>query len=279
MRKSLIKLLFLVILTFAVSVSGIAQDRTVSARFVETGTSTMENVLNFRITFSRLVWTVEGTPSACSFKMEQSDDGITWSDFTPASLDCTSSGKTEFISAPFAGKFLRHSLTTLTGSGIIRPFWDGFRGDGCGRDYDGIFSVESSTDPSAGAELSITVPSSERWRVYSSSFELQADSTVEDREVFLVVSEGSDEYFRTFADGVVKSDQLGIFTSAALGFVGTAGLGPSSINQPTDVRTIMIPIYSDAFVPGGHTLATDTGGLQAGDDYSAVVALVEKCPN
>lgn len=279
MQKSITRLLLLAAMAFVVSVNIVAQDRTVSARFVETGTSTMENVLNFRITFSRLVWTVEGTPSVCSFKMEKSDDGITWSDFTPVPLDCTSSGKTEFINVPFAGKFLRHNLTTLTGDGIIRPFWDGFKGHACGIDYRGIFSVETSSDPTSGTELALTVPSSERWRVYSSKFELQADSTIEDREVFLVVSKGSDEYFRTFADGVVKSDQLGIFTSAPIGFVGTAGLGPSSIHQPADVRTIMIPIYSDAFIPGGHTLATDTGGLQAGDDYSPAVLLVERCPN
>ena len=279
MRKLTIWSLVLTLVLLSISVGVVAQDRTVSARFVETGTSTMENVLNFRITFSRLVWTVEGTPSVCSFKMEKSDDGIIWVDFTPVPLDCTLPGKVEFINAPFAGKFLRHNLTTLTGSGIIRSFWEGYHGDACGRDYSGIFSVESSTNPSLGAEISLTVPSTEKWRVYSSEFRLQTDGTMADREVFLTVSKGSDEYFRTFADGVVKADQLGIFTSAALGFVGTAGLGPSSINQPTDVRTIMIPIYSDAFIPGGHTLATDTGNLQSGDDYGPATILVERCPN
>ena len=277
MRKLLIRLLIPAFILMIPSSTVAQVPRVVNSRFAEPGTSTMANVLNARATFSRLTWTLEGTLTTCSFKMEKSDDGLSWTDLT-ALQDCTSPSKLEFITGPIS-KFVRQNMVSLTGGGIVHTFWEGFRGSACGRDYPGIFSVITSPDPAAGAELSTTVPADERWRVYSSSFELQANGTVEDREVFLVVSQGSDEYFRTFADGVVKANQLGIFTSAPIGFVGTAGLGPSSINQPTDVRTIMIPIYSDAFVPGGHTLSTDTGGLQAGDDYSAAVLLVERCPN
>ena len=277
MKKSLIKLLFSVILIFATSIYGMAQVRTVSARFVETGTSTMENVLGFRITFSRLVWIVEGAPTTCSFKMEKSDDGVTWVDFTPTPLDCTSSGKVEFINTPFAGKFLRHNLTTLTGSGIISPYWDGFRGHGCGTAYRGVLSTEISSDPAPGEELTLTIPSFEKWKVHSARFELQTNSTVADRELFLTVSDDGNEYFRVFAD-VIKANQTGAFTTVNLGFVGTAGQGLSVINQPTDVRTVMLPVV-DKFISGGHTFATETVDMQAGDDYGRIVARVEKCSN
>ena len=276
-KSTIVTLLTLALMLLGASTSVQAQ-KTLLTQFVEPGVSTPTDVENGLVTYSRITWTTSSTITACSFKMERSDDGISWiEDLTPV-LDCTLSGRFEFIT-PLLGKFIRYDVSVLTGDGFLTPLWEGLRGVECGRNYSGIFSVVTSSDPSAGTELSISVPSSEKWRVYSSSFELQADSTVEDREVFLVVSQGSDEYFRTFADGVVKANQLGIFTSAPIGFVGTAGLGPSSINQPTDVRTIMIPIYSDAFIPGGHTLATDTGGLQSGDDYSPVVVLVERCPN
>ncbi len=236
-----------------------------------------------RITFSRVSWTLflGDPPTSCSFKIEQSDTGLTgtFTDLT-APIDCSSEGKFEFIT-PALNQVLRFTLVSLEGigNGVLEILWEGFRGEGCGIDYRGVFSVVSSPDPAAGEELSIGVPDNERWRVYSASFDLQADSVMADREVFLTASKGSDEYFRTFADGVVKADQKGIFTTAPIGFVGTAGLGPSSINQPTDVRTIMIPIYSEAFIPGGHTLATATNGIQSGDNYSPAVVLTERCPN
>ena len=273
MRKLTMLLLTLVIL--AVSVT--AQVATITEQFVLPGVSTMKNILRSRITFCRLTHFFDGTITTCSFKLEKSDDGVTWTDLTLV-LDCTSVGKLEFIS-PLLGKFIRFNVLTLSGGGTLVTVLEVFRGEKCGREYRGIFSVESSSDPAVGAELSITIPSAERWRVYSSSFELQADATVADREVFLTASKDGKEYFRTFADGVVKSDQRGIFTAASLGFVGTAGLGPSSINQPTDVRTIMIPIYSESFIPGGHTLSTDTNGLQAGDNFGLASVLVERCPN
>ena len=166
MQKLKIGLLLLVLLV--VPMNTIAQDRTVSGRFVVPGTSTMENVQNFRITFSRLVWIIEGTPTVCSFKMEKSADGLLWTDLT-ALIDCTSSGKIQFISPPFVGKFIRHNLVAFTGGGILNMFWEGFHGDRCGFDYSGVFSVVARPDPAGGAELSISVPLYERWRVYSST--------------------------------------------------------------------------------------------------------------
>ena len=274
MQKLLARLLTLALVLLVVPMSAMTQDRIVSTRFFVPGAGIPQDVLNFRITFSRLAWVVDGTPTACSFKMEQSNNGISWTDFT-APIDCTSSGEIESIHTPFVGKFLRHNLTTFTGGIALSAFWEGFHGDRCGFDYSGVFSTIISPDPAVGTELSIAIPPIERWRVYSAGFELQADGVNADREVSLTASNSGNEYFRTLADGTVKSNQKGIFTAAALGFVATAGLG----SPPASVRTILIPIYSEAFIPGGHTLATSTNGLQAGDDYSPAVVLVERCPN
>ena len=283
MRKSTMRLvapLVLALVSLSMSMSTTAQQVTFRGSFAEPGISGTVDARNFRVAFSRVtVYFFLATPTECLFKIEQSDFGITWEDLIPL-RDCTSEEKFEFIT-PIINKVLRVNLPvfTTTPPGVVFVFWEGYTGERCGKDYDGIFSTVVGSDPAAGTELSITVPSIERWRVYSAAFRLQADSTVGDREVFLTASENGNEYFRVFADGVVKADQEGIFTTAALGFVGTAGLGPSSINQPTDVRTILIPIYSDAFIPSGHTLATDTNGMEPDDDYSPAVVLVEKCPN
>lgn len=279
MQKSIITLLTLALILLGASTGASAQfvfNRLES--FFVAGAGSPKNIITSRVTFSRLSWIPSGTVTSCSIKMEESSDGLTWADLTPLQ-DCAVAGDFEFITPSFLGQFIRFNVPTLAGGGNLIATVEGFRGTECGRSYSGIFSVVSGSDPAVGVELSITIPASERWRVYSASFELQASGVLADREVFLTASEGGNEYFRVFADGVVKADQKGIFTTAALGFVGTAGLGPSSINQPTDVRTVMIPIYSDAFIPGGHTLATDTNGLQSGDDYSPAMVLVEKCPN
>ena len=279
MQKLIIKLLALAFLVLlGAPVSATAQVFSILRQFSSPGISIASEIANRRITFSRVTWVPDGTITSCSFKMEKSDDGVLWEDFT-ALRDCTTSGKEEIITPLLFARFIRVNVPTVIGGNFISIWWDGFRGTGCGLDYRGVFSVVKSPDPAPGAELTITIPVTERWRVYSTSFELQANSTTGDREVFLSAAFEGDEYFRVFADGVVKADQLGIFTGAALGFVGTAGLGPASINQPTDVRTILIPIYAEDFIPGGHTLSTDTNGLQAGDNYSPAAVLVERCPN
>lgn len=283
MQKSTMRLVALLGLTLALlsaPMSAVTQQVTLRRGFAQPGVSGTAEARNSRVTFSRVTWYfLLDPPTECSFKIEQSSFGIAWTDLISLQ-DCTSQGEFEFIT-PIIDKVIRINLTAFAAPppGIVTIFWEGFTGKGCGKDYDGIFSIVAGPDPAVGAELSITVPSIERWRVYSAEFRLQADSTVGDREVFLTASEDGNEYFRVFANGVVKASQEGIFTAAALGFVSTAGLSPSSMNQPTDVRTILIPIYSDAFIPGGHTLATDTNGLEPGDDYSPAIVLVEKCPN
>ncbi len=283
MRKLIMRVISLpaILLALLYAPVGItAQQVTMRGDFQQPGVGRTESARNSRVTFSRINWYFFVNPPAeCLFKIEQSDFGVTWTDLTSL-IDCSSEGKLESIT-PIINGFLRINATAYTNTeiGFVSIFWEGYTGERCGKDYDGIFSTIVSPDPVAGAELSIVVPALERWRVYSSSFHLQTDSTNEDRNVFLTVSDNGDEYFRTFADGVVKADQEGIFTAAPLGFVGTTGLGPSSIHQPIDVRTIMIPVYSAAFVPSGHTLATDTDGMQPGDDYGPAVVLVERCPS
>lgn len=278
MWKPTLLILSLVLLGVPTGIS--AQEVTMRETFGQSGISRTTDARNFLTTFSRITWYfLLDPPTECLFKIEQSSYGITWTDLT-SPQDCTSEGKTEFIT-PTINRVLRFNVTAFThpSAGSVTLAWQGFTGQKCGKEYDGIFSTIVSPDPVAGAELSIVVPALERWRVYSSSFHLQTDGTNEDRNVFLTVSDNGSEYFRTFADGVVKANQEGIFTAAPLGFVGTTGLGPSSIHQPVDVRTIMIPVYSAAFVPSGHTLATDTDGMQSGDDYSSAVVLVERCPS
>lgn len=277
LTRKLTTLTVLVLALLIASVPSLAQEKTMFVQFRNPADGSLLNVLHARIAFSRVTWYFDGTVATCEFKVQSSNNGSTWIDLFPAE-DCSSPGRFQFI-APSLGKYIRFSVPTITGGGFVNILWEGFLGIKCGREYPGIFTVVVGDDPAVGDELAVVVPASERWRVYSAAFELDTNSTLADREVFLTASDGGNEYFRVFADGVVKASQKGIFTTAALGFVGTTGLGPSSIHQPADVRTVMIPIYSDAFIPGGHTLSTDTNGMQSGDDYGPAIVLVERCPN
>jgi len=227
-------------------------------------------------TFYRLAWgPTASSLSACTVKLEKSEDGVVWTDLLPAQ-DCKIAGTAEAIVDNT--NFIRIAVTALSG-GTVLIEWRGYDGAGCSLEYEGIVSVVVGVDPAPGAEQVITVPSAERWKILSAHFELVASSTPGDRSVFFSLDENGNEYFRTFADGIVQANQRGIFTASTLGFVGTAGLGPSSIHQPVDMRTILIPIQQDTYVPGGHNIRTITDGLEPGDDYNAASLLVEKCPN
>ena len=227
--------------------------------------------------FHEFIWgpAAFNTLTTCTVKLEKSQDGVTWTDLIPAQ-DCTTVGKLREITGNV--RFVRNNVTALSG-GTLSVWYRGFDGRGCGSQYPGIVSVIVGADPAPGVEQVITVPSTERWNVLSARFELVTNSTAGDRSVFFSIDTGGDEYFRTFADGLVQANQRGIFTASPLGFVGTIGLGPSSIHQPVDVRTILIPVQQGIYVPGGHNFRTTTDRLEPGDDFSAATLLVERCPN
>lgn len=269
----------LVLLTCLMFAGGASAQEPIIAKgeaFTEPGVGTAFNLGLLFPNFHQIVWGPTAEPAVgCTFKVEKSLDGLSWSDLVPE-RDCATPSTVRAISGDI--RFVRTEVIALT-SGRIVITYKGFNGTTCGREYGGIVSVITGADPAAGAELIITVPADERWKVLSAHFELVTDSTVVDRNVFLSVDEAGNEYFRTLADGSVQGGQLGIFTASPLGFVGTSGLGPSSVHQPVDVRTIIIPIQPDTFIPGGHNVRTDTDGLQPGDDYGAATLLVERCPN
>ena len=245
--------------------------------FREPGVSSLINMNPQYPLFHQLTWgpTSLVAPAVCTIKLEQHLNGV-WGDLIPPQ-DCTVAGVFREISS--RPRLLRMSVTALSVDGRVGANYKGFDGAGCGKQYNGIISVITGSDPAPGTELAATVSPTERWRVLSAHFELITDSTASDRNVFFSLDFNGNEYFRTLADGQVQANQRGIYTASALGFVGTAGLGPSSVRQNTSIRTILIPIQQDTFIPGGHNVRTVTEGLQSGDDYSAATLLVERCSN
>lgn len=271
--KLIARLLVLTLVLLGASVETLGQQINKINQFVTPGTSTASNILSHQVTFSRLTWHLDGTISTCSFKMEKSDDNITWTDLT-ASQDCTVIGKLEFIT-PFLGKFIRYNVTTLTGGGTLHLVWAGLKGPGCGHDYSGIFAVETAVNPTAGTELSVTVPDDQRWRFLSLSFQLITDATPGDRVPFFNLTDGmGGVYLRTFADRAIGASQIGFVTAASFGTAGGISPGP-----PTLSTTAIISLPVDLVLLPGHVVTTSTQGLQPGDDYTNPQFLVERCPN
>lgn len=123
--------------------------------------------------------------------------------------------------------------------------------------------------PAAGAEWVITGPGQGLWRVVSVAFTLTTDATVANRGVVLVVDDGTTVIARTGA-GAVQAASLTQNYGAAVGtHTGAAG---TALNVPLHNP------YGVLLQPGWR-LRTETVNLQAGDQYSAIAALVEEFPN
>lgn len=275
MKKKIAALLLLVGLMLPVGIG--AQEPLIqkSEGFTAPGTGVSRSLASAFPSFHRFSWGPTTSPlTACTVEMEKSIDGVTWESLVPAQ-DCTIPSSAKVIANT---RFVRSQVTALAG-GTLAVLYRGFDGDGCGMQYNGIRAPFVGSDPAPGTEIVITVPEDERWKIGSVRFNLITDSSQGDRSVFFSIDDGSVEYVRTFADGRVEPNQTATFTALALGFVGTTGVGPASIQLPADERTILVPIHANSFLPGGYRILTDTDGLQLGDDYSAPALLLERCPN
>lgn len=115
--------------------------------------------------------------------------------------------------------------------------------------------------PAAGAELSITVPGQETWIVESLAFRLVTDATAATRVVTVNVDDGSDNYLFTGANAA---------HGASSTFDYCAFRGSSSVHNASGVALIPWP-ESGLVLPPGHRIQTNTGSIQVGDQFSAIL--------
>jgi hypothetical protein len=123
-------------------------------------------------------------------------------------------------------------------------------------------------DPAAGAEFALTAPGNGLWRVLSVGFRLVTSAVVANRTAALVADDGTDIFFRTNASlqqAASLTVDYGAFAGASSGgFAGVAGLSPL--------------IQDGVWLQPGWRLRTVTGAIDATDQYSRIVALVEEYP-
>jgi len=122
----------------------------------------------------------------------------------------------------------------------------------------------AGTDPSAGGEISQTVPTNACWRLRSIRFSLTTDATVADRRVSLLIDDGTNELFRIIAPATQGANLTRHYVFAPHGL------------DTTRNDHIYAQIPGDLRLFQRWRIRTATSNLQTGDDFSAPRLFVEE---
>ncbi len=103
------------------------QPRTQTSRLTATSSATKIGLpLDLRasgINNHYIIWNASGTVATCSVKVQQSVDGVVWTDLI-AGATCTSNGQSSLTAG--VANYIRVNATTLTGSGTLTVTYTGF---------------------------------------------------------------------------------------------------------------------------------------------------------
>lgn len=129
-----------------------------------------------------------------------------------------------------------------------------------------ILSVAQS-NPAAGADFIVTVPTGARWRVQKLFATLVTSAAVATRSVDLIVDDGANILWQMSA-GVTQAASLtdNYILDPGGTFRGTDGLTPANVHHPLG------PIVLSA----GMRIRSSTASIQAADQWSAIRTLVEE---
>jgi len=128
----------------------------------------------------------------------------------------------------------------------------------------GIRSI-TGTNPAAGVEISETVPTGARWRVLGLVFTLVTDATVANRDVNVLIDDGTNTLLQLGAGSSQTASTSRLHTLI------NSGANPGILTSATPVLGT-IPFLLLA----GYRIRTSTVNLQAGDNYGAPQLLVEE---
>jgi len=121
------------------------------------------------------------------------------------------------------------------------------------------------TMPAAGSEISETVPTGVRWKLKSFDAFLNTSVAAATRQPYVQIRNASGQQIITMG------------SPATVGAAGTLELMVSQfgVNWGTILSTIFFAL-PDVYLEQGWKITTGTGGLQAGDQYTAPVILVNE---
>ena len=127
----------------------------------------------------------------------------------------------------------------------------------------GILRSVTGTDPAAGAEISETVPTNARWKIWSIAATLVSSAAVASRAPMLDFDDGTTRHGRWGPSTVQTASQTVVWS------------GPiPSLSSTSVLYNQWLGIYVELF--GGWRIRTVTENLQAGDNWAAPQMLVEE---
>lgn len=129
----------------------------------------------------------------------------------------------------------------------------------------GIIRVITGTDPAAGAEISETVPTGARWRLFSVRTTFVTDATVANRLETLTLDDGTTIFFRS-----------GTFTNHAASLTWAITWASGVVEDGTNALANTQAIPREVLLSAGYRINTSTINLQAGDNWGAPILHVEE---
>lgn len=124
----------------------------------------------------------------------------------------------------------------------------------------GLYRVITGSTPSAGADISETVPANTRWELLAFRGLLTTSATVANRLTELTLDDGTTEYFRSGTSGQQAASIIGQH-SFSQGFGLLNFDGNANWSQPLPPAVMLLP---------GHRIRTVTNNIQAADAWTAV---------
>lgn len=133
-------------------------------------------------------------------------------------------------------------------------------------DSGGALRSITGTNPAAGAEISETVPTGARWELIAIKFTLTTSATVANRLVSLTLDDGVNIFCISGGNQSEPASTVFVYSWSE----GLAG----GLVTPTNAISFSLP--NPNRLPAGARIRTQTGAIQAGDQYSAVQYLVRE---
>lgn len=138
----------------------------------------------------------------------------------------------------------------------------------------GAAKVYTASNPAAGADLEITVPTAKLWIVKSVIFTLATDANAANRNPELQYRDAADNIFGSVTSNQIVASQTGRFAFEE----GVTAQGTAFNATPTLRSQSALPLRDTRLSPGMKIVATSIN-KQVGDQISAVVySVVEQVP-
>lgn len=129
----------------------------------------------------------------------------------------------------------------------------------------GVLRSVAGTDPAANTEISETVPTDARWRVLAIQVNLVTDATAANREVSLLIDDGTTVFAR-----------VPVGTNHAASLTRTYSFATNTARNTIAQDPVLNAPLPELVLGDGFRVRTVTTNLQATDNYGAPQLLVEE---